>query len=341
MKDKVVDSNLITRRTFFAAADVMQLRPEYLDIIAVGGGYSRNRRSLVGSGDYWVFVKEVDPAVLPGDGQEELQWIKKDQLCVEKLGSLIPELLPDWSKLLADAHALVLPAYRSEDGWLWSPPEDTELQTNYIEAVVAATKKLESLQLVEKTKLELQLQPYFRDELAFDSGFSVIASDDTVRGRLIDKYYDLARTSSSAVAPKHLQIVTLLQNKSAFQDLATTAKTLANQPNNCFGHCDVRSDNLAYNKHTGEVKFVDWNWASYATKGFGATEFLVDMSRRGLDVRPWIADMNREMLAALVGYYLRHCLKAALAAGNTLRLMQAESAAVAYDLYLSELSPSK
>jgi len=57
------------------------------------------------------------------------------------------------------------------------------------------------------------------------------------------------------------------------------------------------------------------------------------MSRRGVDVTPWINDLNIEMLAATVGFYAKRCLKDPLAVGNTLRDLQAQSAAVALNLY--------
>lgn len=50
---------------------------EKLEILPVNGGYSLNRRALVGADDAWIFVKEVDIDLLPGEGQEELWWLKK------------------------------------------------------------------------------------------------------------------------------------------------------------------------------------------------------------------------------------------------------------------------
>lgn len=57
------------------------------------------------------------------------------------------------------------------------------------------------------------------------------------------------------------------------------------------------------------------------------------MARRGADVGLWLKDINIEMLAATVGYYAKRCLRDPLGPGSTLRTMQAESAAVALDLY--------
>jgi len=80
------------------------------------------------------------------------------------------------------------------------------------------------------------------------------------------------------------------------------------------------------------LKLVDWNWASYVPQGSGATEFLVDMARYGHDVKPWLGELNAEMLASFVGFFLIRSLKPPLKPGDNLRQMQALSAVVAYDL---------
>ena len=56
------------------------------------------------------------------------------------------------------------------------------------------------------------------------------------------------------------------------------------------------------------------------------------MARHGHDVTPWLSEVNAEMLAAFVGFYLVRSLKSPLQPGDNLRQMQALSAATAYDL---------
>jgi len=161
----------------------------------------------------------------------------------------------------------------------------------------------------------------------------MIQNEET-RRQLEDKYSRMVQDESLAkLHPIIRKMQVLLQDEKALVDLSARAAALIGQPNDCFGHCDVRSDNIAYNSSSGRVKFVDWNWASFAPAGFGATEFLTDMSRRGVDVAPWLDDLSIELLAALVGFYSKRCLEDPLAPGNTLRDMQAQSAAVALNLY--------
>ena len=137
-------------------------------------------------------------------------------------------------------------------------------------------------------------------ELGLDDGIDQIIADADIRRRLID--------------------------------ISVRAKEFAKQTEDCFNHSDVRSDNLAFNPQTGELKLVDWNWVSYAPQGSGATEFLVDMARHGHDVTPWLGELNAEMLASFVGFFLTRSLKPPLKPGDNLRQMQALSAAAAYDL---------
>ncbi|NTU74441.1 hypothetical protein HGB07_10025 [Candidatus Roizmanbacteria bacterium] len=317
-----------------ASADELGCNVSDIQVVDVDGGYSRNRRSLVGYADRWIFAKEVDHDLLPSYGAEELGWIQKDCECVNALIGIVPELVPEWEKIVADGHVLLMPSYRVEDGWSWSLPEDENEQQKYIQAVVDAVKKLENIEFDQNAVNSLNLHPYFRDKLALDDGLALIIQNEEIRSQLENKYAEMAQNESLIkLRPAIRKMQSLLLDERALNDLSIQAASLINQPNDCFGHCDVRSDNIAYNSITGQVKFVDWNWASFTPKGFGVTEFLIDMSRHGADVTPWLDDLNTETLAAVVGLYAKRCLKDPLSSGNILRDVQAQSGAVSLDLY--------
>jgi hypothetical protein len=316
------------------AAEELGCSHREVQIMVVEGGYSRNRRSLVGHGDKWIFAKEVDHSLIPSDGAEEMGWLRKDFECTDVLRQIVPEIVPDWEKLVANDHVLLMPSYRIEDGWVWSLPTATVEQQKYIQAVVDATKKLESVKFDQVTIDNLKLHPFFRDHLAMDNGLGLIVQNDDIRNQLLDKYAMMEQDDSLiGLRPAIHKMRILLQDETALKDLSQRATLLIEQPNDCFGHCDVRSDNIAYNSSTDQIKFVDWNWASFTSSGFGSTEFLVDMARQGVDITPWLDNLNIEMLAAMVGFYAKRCLKDPLTPGNTLRDMQAQSAAVALNLY--------
>jgi len=285
-------------------------------VTPVEGGYSRNRRSIVTNGETSVFVKEVDLDLLPNEGEEELGWLKKEYLCATKLRETLPEIVPEFSVLDESGDILVTSAFPAEVGWHWTPPTDPAEAERYMHAVIEQVDVLENISWSQEDIETLKLQPYFRDELAFDDGIDLILHNEAIRTQILDKFQAMSHTS--VLKQQFENIIELFQNHEALLEIKRAALTLKDQPNDAFGHCDVRSDNLCFNATTGEIKFVDWNWASFTPKGFGATEFLTDMARRGYDVTPFLSELNQAMLASLVGFYAKRCIKDPLTPGNTL-----------------------
>ena len=325
-------NKLLTARALQCAAAELGADLSELRVTSVSGGFSRNRRALVSAGDRTIFVKEVDVDVLPDDGETELAWLKKDYEVISLLQKAHPKFVADWIKLDGDGHVLMTSSYASADGWLWRPPAEKSVAKRYISAVVTATRELEQTELPHAVVEELQLQPFAAAELGLDDGIDRIIADADIRRQLIDNYRILLPEQSEVNQRRCQKMIDLLGESDKLVDISVRAKRFAKQPEGCFDHSDVRSDNLAFHPQTGELKLVDWNWASYAPRGSGATEFLIDMARHGQDVTPWLDELNTEMLAAFVGFYLIRSLKPPLKPGDNLRQMQALSAAAAYDL---------
>lgn len=332
MQTSLSPNKLLTNRALQCAAAELGVDASDLQIASVSGGFSRNRRALVSEGDKTIFVKEVDIDVLPGEGERELAWLKKDYEVTRLLQKLHPKFVADWIKLDGDGHVLMTTSYASTDGWLWQPPAEKFLAERYTSAVVAATRELEKTELPHEMVEELQLQPFTTAELGLDDGIDQVIAEADIRRQLIDNYRTLLLEQSEVNQRRCQKMMELLSRGDELADISVRAKQFAKQPENCFNHCDVRSDNLAFHPQTGQLKLVDWNWASYAPRGSGATEFLIDMARHGQDVTPWLDELNAEMLAAFVGFYLIRSLKPPLKPGDNLRQMQALSAATAYDL---------
>lgn len=301
-------------------------------VMPVEGGYSRNRRAIIGIDNFSVFAKEVDISLLPDNGEVELSWLKKDHDIINELVHLGVRIAPEWAELHLDGHLMLIPSYKKEDGWLWSAPNDTTIGLKYVQAVIDATKELEEIRLLDSPIGRLKLKPFFRDEIAKYNGILPILEDRDLRTQLIDRYSKLQQKGDH-LEPAFIQMLETLNNDDSLRDLAGRTNSLAQLPNDKLSHCDVRSDNIAYNTATDEVKFVDWNWASYTPAKFGSTEFLIDMARLGKDVSSWYNDMSIELVAGTVGYYMTRSLREPLAPGSTLREMQAETAAVANYLY--------
>ena len=325
-------NQLLTERALQCAAAELGVDASDLQIASVSGGFSRNRRALVSAGDKTIFVKEVDIDVLPDDGETELAWLKKDYEVMRLLQKVHPQYVADWTTLAGDGHVLMTTNYASADGWLWRPPAEKSVAERYISAVVAAVCELEKTDLPHEVIEGLQLQPFAATKLGFDDGIDQVIAEADIRRQLIDNYQTLLSEQSEFNQRRCQKMMELLNNSDELADISARAKQFAKQPEDCFNHSDVRSDNLAFHPQTGELKLVDCNWASYAPRGSGATEFLIDMARHGQDVTPWLDELNAEMLAAFVGFYLIRSLKPPLQPGDNLRQMRALSAATAYDL---------
>ncbi len=325
-------NKLLTDRALQCAAAELGADLSDLQVTPVSGGFSRNRRALVSAGDKIIFVKEVDVDLLPDDGERELAWLKKDYEVMRLLQKIHPQYVADWIKLDGDGHVLMTTSYTSADGWLWRPPAEKSVAERYISAVVAAVRELEKTDLPHEVIEGLQLQPFAATKLGLDDGIDQVIAEADIRRQLIDNYRTLL-PEQSEVNQRHCQkMMELLSSSDELADISVRAKQFAKQPEDCFNHSDVRSDNLAFHPQTGELKLVDCNWASYAPRGSGATEFLVDMARHGQDVTPCLEELNAEMLAAFVGFYLIRSIKPPLQPGDNLRQMRALSAATAYDL---------
>ena len=325
-------NKLLTARALQCAAAELGADLSELRVTSVSGGFSRNRRALVSAGDKTIFVKEVDVDLLPDEGERELGWLKKDYEVIRLLQKVHPQYVADQITLSDDGHVLMTSSYASAGGWFWRPPAEKSVAKRYISAVVTAIRELEKTELPHEMVEELQLQPFTTAELGLDDGIDRIIAEADIRRQLIDNYRTLLPEQSEVNQRRCQKMMELLSRSDELADISVRAKQFAKQPEDCFDHSDVRSDNLAFHPQTGELKLVDWNWASYAPRGSGATEFLVDMARHGQDVTPWLDELNTEMLAAFVGFYLIRSLKPPLQPGDNLRQMQALSAATAYDL---------
>ena len=275
---------LLTSRALQCAAAELNVDSSELRITPVSGGFSLNRRALVSSGDRTIFVKEVDANLLSDEGERELGWLKKDYAVTRLLQKTYPQYVADWTKLADDGHVLMTSSYASSDEWLWQPPTDNSVAERYISTVITAVRELEKIKLPQELIEELQLQPFAARELGLDDGIDQIIADADIRRRLINNYQKLLPSQLEINQRRCQAIIELLEKRDELIDISVRAKEFAKQTEDCFNHSDVRSDNLALNPQTGELKLVDWNWASYAPQGSGATEFLVDMARHGHDV---------------------------------------------------------
>ena len=326
--------HVITNKSLRAIANYKDWPLEKVEIKPVEGGFSMNRRALVGYDDQWVFAKEVDEELLPDDGATELAWLKKEYDVTSHINHLQPGIAPDWCELLQEGRLLLLPALRPQDGWKWDVPKGQEQQ--YIQSVISATQALEKLQFDDADIQLMSMQPYFRDKMIKSNDIEKLLQSVELREQVAIKLRSTLSDSRDEFIKGCLKVaIETLNDEFALRQLYEAAQKLKDQPDDSFSHCDVRSDNIAYNSKTRQTIIVDWNWASYAPAKFGSTEFLINMAYRGLDVSPWHKELNQALLATTIGFYLVRSMYPPLAPGNTLREFQAETAAVALNLFCS------
>lgn len=322
----------LTNKALQLAATELGVLPDALTVQSVSGGFSLNRRAIVSAVGRSIFVKEVDVNLLPDDGEQERAWLQKEYAVVQAIQQTHPELVADWIQLSDDGDVLMMTSYPAQAGWVWQPPQDEAERRKYIDAVAQATRQVETISFSDEATKRLQLQPYFQQKLLGDEHLQMIVHDAAMRQKLIAKYKALVGEGSSVQNRRCQAMIRLLQDNDRLQKLLHLFTNFSPQPEDCFNHCDVRSDNLAYHPQMGAVKLVDWNWASYAPRGYGVTEFLLDMARREYDITPWHSLLNRQLVVGVIGFHAGRSLKPPLGPGNDLRDVQALSAATAYEL---------
>lgn len=334
-------SRLPTEEAIAFAAAHIGVYPVELVVQPVTGGYSLNRRAIVSAGESHLFVKEVDEALVEGDGELERGWLAKDHHMVTMLRGKGFASVANWSELSDDRNTLLLPAYRPEDGWLWELPQGDTQRQQYVEAVLDVASRLESLQFTDAEARRFSLTPYFRDKIAEDADLPVLA-DPGARELIVQKCDMLLEKQEHGDIARSLQgLRTFVHDQRQQNEVKELASQLRSQPNSAFGHCDLRSDNLAYHRDSHEVVLVDWNWASYIPSGFGATEFLINVAKQGVDISAWVERLNQPLVAAVVGFWLRAGLKPSLGGTSHLRDHQIIAAAVSVSLLLEHGSSVK
>jgi thiamine kinase-like enzyme len=157
-------------------------------------------------------------------------------------------------------------------------PASRSHQDAYIRRVIKEISNLEGAVFKDSDVKRMSLQPYFRDKLSDVVVFNEFCQSVQVQEKLIRKLQQATASIAPEESINHMiqQFRVKLQNDitALFSDIRNSMQELGRQPNNAFGHCDMRPDNIAYHAQSDRVILVDWNWASQTPRGFGATEFF-------------------------------------------------------------------
>lgn len=303
-------------------------------VVPIEGASTGCRRAVALAGAQSVFVKEADPEA--SNHAALAATLGKDHAVIRALQQANSPLVTEFVQYDDERVIMLSQAYIAKDGWQWQPPDvaDTPASQRYIAAVLRAITQLEQTQLPKAADETLGLHATAFDRVVQCQGLMLLRDDATRREELQQTYRSWAEQASKPVIRRRYEqfCAVVLDNTERLADLAALAGQVADQPCDRLSHGDVRSETIAYHTAQDKVKLIDWQWAAYVPKRWSATEFLLDMARRGYDVQAWQAELNRPLLAALVGYYAVCSAQPAPEAAQAVRRLQAYMAATAYDM---------
>ena len=302
-------------------------------VVPIEGASTGCRRAVALAETQSVFVKEADPEA--SNHAALAAALSKDDAVIRALQQAGSPLVTEFVQYDDERVIMLSQAYIAKDGWQWQPPDaaDTPASQRYIAAVLRAITQLEQTQLPKAADETLGLHATAFDRVVQCQGLRLLCDDATRREELQQTYRSWAEQASKPVIrQRYEQFCAVLDNTERLADLAMLAQQVADQPCDRLSHGDVRSETIAYHAAQDDVKLIDWQWAAYVPKRWSATEFLLDMARRGYDVQAWQAELNRPLLAGLVGYYAVCSAQPAPEAAQAVRRLQAYMAATAYDM---------
>jgi hypothetical protein len=243
------------------------------ELTAVEGGNSDAQRGIITAADgSKIFIKV-------GVNEHTRGWAKKEinsyRFLEESGYTFAPRLLSTNHDETGFAIDAILPA----DGWDWSDKWSKER----LDATLAATDALAAIKPDPRYK-EL-LRPVITDD---DNGWAKLMEFEERRIRLAEK---LQGNLNSDV----------MGNMSEYVQRAVEYRV----SHDTLVHDDVRADNCAWNKGTGEVKLVDWNWLELGDRKIDLAASLTHVQNSGFDVLQNYSDrLDPDALNWMAGFWL-------------------------------------
>jgi hypothetical protein len=275
-----------------------QIEESLPDLRPVSGGFSDASRGLLTLADgQEVFVKL-------GNSEATKGWASKEIRVYDFLGRHGFKHVPALRSARANQTAFALEVLRAEDGWDWTATWTKER----LEATLVALDELAAISPPDADK-EL-FAPAFSK---VDYGWTQLATSEQLRDSLAEKVHEHPDTLVQAL------LSDVERYTEEYDSFVFWHDTLV--------HDDVRADNCAWNKETGEVKLIDWNWLELGDRRIDLSAFLVHVQRTGFDTTTDFSDrLNREALGWLAGFWLANASKPIWPGGDvSLRSMQLKS----------------
>ncbi len=250
-----------------------QIEENLHTLIPAEGGNTDAKRGVITLPDSNnVFIKI-------GTNEHTKRWAAKEiesyAFLAEHGYSHIPHLL----SINADKTGFAIDALLTADGWDWSNTWSKER----VDATLAAMDALAAI--TPDSKYTELLKPIIKD--THNGWPKLLANIEDLEGLQIK----LQSTSAYDV----------VENLTAHVEKAA-AYTLSHDT---LVHDDVRADNCAWNKTTGEAKLVDWNWLELGDRNIDLAAMLVHVHASGFDVlKDHAVRLNPAALHWMAGFWL-------------------------------------
>lgn len=219
----------------------------------------------------WLFVKI-------GASDNTRRWATKEIKSYEFLKENGYAYVPRVLAVKPDQTGFAIEALLPEDGWDWSDAWNEERLTATLNAMDDLAK------ITPDSRYSELLKPVVTDA---DNGWAALTASPERQSYLAAK---LEAISERGIMPR-------LQEH-AERSLQYHVR------HDSLVHDDVRADNCAWNRHTGQVKLIDWNWLELGDRRIDLAGFLVHVQQSGLDVLATHADrLDAEALHWMAGFW--------------------------------------
>lgn len=241
----------------------------------VEGGFTIAKRGLLSLGDgAEIFVKI---------GSDDLtkKWARKE-IAVYRF--LEKHNYPHSPRLLAvnsDESGFAIEAFTTEQGWDWEDNWDDKR----LEVTLKAIQDLADIEL-DKSELQLFGESNIGQD---DNGWKPLLDSKEKQEHLMHKLHGIAAEDVA----KKIDFPKDYERSAAFKFAHDT-----------LVHYDIRADNCAWNKATGQVRIVDWNWSQLGDNSIEYAATLTAVQKSGFDLPKDLLDkLNSDALHRLSGYW--------------------------------------
>lgn len=281
----------------------------------VDAGHMEYTKLLIENGTSPVFAKQHDPDRFTDEDRaaRAYSYLEKEAFTMAHLRQQNFANIPERSLLHADA--LIMDAFREEDGWRWRAESDA------LDAYISDT--LEAL-------AALETQPLPADSFAIDPSYESIRTegwqsftDETIHQleERLEQFAPRLNETAKQTAKELLADITILHHASLQPHEV---------PHFVFCHHDLRQSNLAWHPEHG-TKLIDWSWAGVGEPKSDSTSFLIDIAKSGHDISAYRDYINPHRCLALIGFWLAHSTWPAHG-DDTVRFQQFVSALSGYEV---------